>query len=232
MKIEEKAEELLKPIVEEESRKPDEEGICHAFEIVDVEYVKEGSDWYLRAYIDKEGGININDCERISRAFEQALDAKDVIPDAYILEVSSPGLTRALKKDRDFERNLEKPVEVHLFQAMEFPVPGKVDKKGNQKTEKVKIQLADCAWNQFVVSDKNLFDKYQKSLERIEDDVYIVEAPFLIKILCRTDLDDYESLQYFQRVLISSGIIDALREKGIQEGDIVSVYDFEFEFVD
>ena len=66
----------------------------------------------------------------------------------------------------------------------------------------------------------------------VEDDVYIVEAPFLIKILCRTDLDDYESLQYFQRVLISSGIIDALREKGIQEGDIVSVYDFEFEFVD
>ena len=65
----------------------------------------------------------------------------------------------------------------------------------------------------------------------VEDDVYIVEAPFLIRILCRTDLDDYESLQYFQRVLISSGIIDALREKGIQEGDIVSVYDFEFEFV-
>ena len=66
----------------------------------------------------------------------------------------------------------------------------------------------------------------------VEDGVYIVEAPFLIKILCRTDLDDYESLQYFQRVLISSGIIDALREKGIEEGDIVSVYDFEFEFVD
>ncbi len=66
----------------------------------------------------------------------------------------------------------------------------------------------------------------------VEDDVYIVEAPFLIKILCRTDLDDYESLQYFQRVLVSSGIIDALREKGIEEGDIVSVYDFEFEFVD
>ena len=65
----------------------------------------------------------------------------------------------------------------------------------------------------------------------VEDDVYIVEAPFLIKILCRTDLDDYESLQYFQIVLISSGIIDALREKGIQEGDVVSVYDFEFEFV-
>ena len=65
----------------------------------------------------------------------------------------------------------------------------------------------------------------------VEDDVYIVEAEWLIRILCRTDLDDYESLQYFQRVLISSGIINALREKGIQEGDIVSIYDFEFEFM-
>ncbi len=65
----------------------------------------------------------------------------------------------------------------------------------------------------------------------VEEDVYIVEAPFLIRILCQTDLDDYESLQYFQRVLISSGIIDALHEKGIQEGDIVSIYDFEFEFM-
>ena len=66
----------------------------------------------------------------------------------------------------------------------------------------------------------------------VEDDVYIVEAEWLIKILCRTDLDDYESLQYFQRVLISSGIIDALREKGINEGDIVSIYDYEFEFME
>ncbi len=65
----------------------------------------------------------------------------------------------------------------------------------------------------------------------VEDDVYFVEAPWLIRIICHTDLDDYESLQYFQRVLISSGIIDALREKGIQEGDIVSIYDFEFEFM-
>ncbi len=66
----------------------------------------------------------------------------------------------------------------------------------------------------------------------VEDDVYIVEAEWLIKILCRTDLDDYESLQYFQRVLISSGIIQALREKGINEGDIVSIYDYEFEFME
>jgi GTP-binding protein len=66
---------------------------------------------------------------------------------------------------------------------------------------------------------------------RVEDGVYFVEAKWLAKILARTDLDDYESLQYFQRVLQSSGIIDALIEKGIQEGDTVSVYDLEFDFV-
>lgn len=65
----------------------------------------------------------------------------------------------------------------------------------------------------------------------VEDDVYFVEAPWLLKILQRTDLDDYESLQYFQRILISSGIIDALRERGICEGDTVSIYDLEFDFV-
>ncbi len=66
---------------------------------------------------------------------------------------------------------------------------------------------------------------------RVEDDIYFVEAPWLLKILQRTDLDDYESLQYFQRILISSGIIDALHERGINEGDTVSIYDLEFDFV-
>ncbi len=66
---------------------------------------------------------------------------------------------------------------------------------------------------------------------RVEDDIYFVEAPWLLRILQRTDLDDYESLQYFQRILISSGIIDALRERGINEGDTVSIYDLEFDFV-
>lgn len=66
---------------------------------------------------------------------------------------------------------------------------------------------------------------------RVEDGVYFVEAPWLLKILQRTDLDDYESLQYFQRVLTSSGIIDALRERGINEGDTVSIYELEFDFV-
>ncbi len=106
--IEQRAEQLIMPIIDENS-----------FELVDMEYVKEGADWYLRAYIDKEGGINIDDCENVSRAFEAKLDEADLIPDAYILEVSSPGLTRPLKKERDFERNLGKPVEIHLYKPVD-----------------------------------------------------------------------------------------------------------------
>ncbi len=106
--IESKTEEILIPILKENN-----------FELVDVEFVKEGNDKYLRAYIDKEGGININDCELVSRALEAKLDAKDFINEAYILEVSSPGLTRPLKKERDFERNLGKPVEIHTYKPIE-----------------------------------------------------------------------------------------------------------------
>lgn len=104
--IESRTEKLLVPILEKNN-----------FELVDVEYVKEGSDMYLRAYIDKEGGININDCEKVSRALDKLLDEEDFIKDAYILEVSSPGLTRPLKKEKDYVRNLGKPVEIHLFKA-------------------------------------------------------------------------------------------------------------------
>ena len=106
--IEQKSEKLLEPILAE-----------NEFELVDVEYVQEGKDWYLRAYIDKEGGITVNDCELVSRAFEVKLDEGDFIPDAYILEVSSPGLTRPLKKERDYKRNLGRPVEVHLYKAVD-----------------------------------------------------------------------------------------------------------------
>ncbi len=106
--IEKKTEELLAPILDENN-----------FELVDVEYVKEGSDWYLRAYIDKEGGININDCEKVSRALDPVLDECNFIPDAYTLEISSPGLTRPLKKERDYERNLGRPVEIKLYRALD-----------------------------------------------------------------------------------------------------------------
>ena len=80
---EKKTEEILLPMVEE-----------NGFELVDVEYVKEGSNWYLRAYIDKPGGITIDDCELISRALSDELDVKNFMAESYILEVSSPGLSR------------------------------------------------------------------------------------------------------------------------------------------
>ena len=88
--IERKSEAILQPILDE-----------FGFELWDVEYVKEGPDYYLRAYIDKEEGITIDDCVDVSRRFSDALDVDDFIEDAYILEVSSPGLGRQLKKDKE-----------------------------------------------------------------------------------------------------------------------------------
>ena len=105
---EQKTEEILNPIVEE-----------YGFELVDVEYVKEGSTWYLRAYIDKPGGICIDDCEAVSRRLSDILDEKDYIEDAYILEVSSPGLGRPLRKEKDFRRSLGEEVEVRTYRMIE-----------------------------------------------------------------------------------------------------------------
>ena len=90
----------------------------HNFELWDVEYVKEAGTWYLRAYIDKEGGIAVDDCEVISRILSDWLDQADFIEDSYILEVSSPGLGRPLKKERDFERSLGEEVEIRLYKAL------------------------------------------------------------------------------------------------------------------
>lgn len=100
-------EALLTPIIE-----------ANHFELVDVEWVKEGSNWYLRAYIDKEGGITVDDCELVSRAFSDILDEKDFISENYIFEVSSPGLDRPLKKDKDFARSIGKEVEIRLYKAV------------------------------------------------------------------------------------------------------------------
>lgn len=105
---EKKAEDLLLPIVQELQ-----------FELVDVEYVKEGGTYYLRAYIDKEGGINVEDCEIVSRKFSDLLDAKDFIEDSYILEVSSPGLGRPLKKEKDYKRSMGKEIEIRTYRAIE-----------------------------------------------------------------------------------------------------------------
>ena len=102
-----RTEELLLPIVER-----------FGVEIYDVEYVKEGTEWYLRAYIDKEGGVNIIDCENVSRAFSDVLDEKDFIKDAYILEVSSPGLGRTLKKDKHLLKSIGKEVEIKTYKPI------------------------------------------------------------------------------------------------------------------
>lgn len=104
---ESRTEKFLLPLMEE-----------HGFELVDVEYVKEGDTWYLRAYIDKEGGIGLDDCELISRKVSDWLDREDFIQDSYILEVSSPGLGRPLKKEKDFARSIGKDVEIRLYKAL------------------------------------------------------------------------------------------------------------------
>lgn len=102
------AEKLLEPIVAQ-----------FGVEIYDVEYVKEGSDYYLRAYIDKEGGVTIDDCENVSRKFSDVLDEADLIKDAYILEVSSPGLGRVLKKDRHLEKSIGQDVEIKTYKPID-----------------------------------------------------------------------------------------------------------------
>ena len=104
---EKKTEDYLLPLMEE-----------YHFELVDVEYVKEAGNWYLRAYIDKEGGITVDDCEVVSRRLGEWLDEKDFIEDSYILEVSSPGLGRPLKKDKDFDRSIGEDVDIKLYKPM------------------------------------------------------------------------------------------------------------------
>lgn len=106
--IEKKTEEILTPIAE-----------ANGVKVYDVEYVKEGADYYLRCFIDKEGGVNINDCENVSRAMSAKLDVDDYIEDAYILEVSSPGLGRALKKDRHLNQSIGEEVDVKLYKPLE-----------------------------------------------------------------------------------------------------------------
>lgn len=105
--IESVTEKLLQPILDENN-----------FECVDIEFLQEAGSWFLRVYLDKEEGITINDCELVSRALEKELDKKDPIKDPYILEVSSPGLDRPLKKDKDFERHLGDQVELKLYKAV------------------------------------------------------------------------------------------------------------------
>lgn len=108
MNTEKKVEALLAPIIE-----------ANNVELADVEFVKEGQNWYLRIYIEKDGGVTIDDCEVVSRAIEKVIDEKDPIEQAYILEVSSPGIDRPLKKDTDFIKYASEVVDVKLYKAID-----------------------------------------------------------------------------------------------------------------
>jgi ribosome maturation factor RimP len=103
---EQRAEQLVAPLV-----------TANGCSIYDVEYVKEAGTYYLRVFIDKPDGVSIDDCETISRLFNEILDKEDFIEDAYIMEVSSPGLGRQLKKDRHFANSIGEEVEIKLFKA-------------------------------------------------------------------------------------------------------------------
>ncbi|WP_300280074.1 ribosome maturation factor RimP [Peptacetobacter sp.] len=89
------------------------------FETVDVEYVKEAGQYYLRVYIDKEGGISLNECEEVSRELSPKLDENDFIEENYYLEVSSPGIDRALKRDKEFVKYKGRDVEIKLYKAID-----------------------------------------------------------------------------------------------------------------
>ena len=104
MKVTELVASFANPIVE-----------SHGCERWDVEYVREGSEYFLRLYIDKEGGVDITDCEAISRAIDPILDEKDPIQESYHFEVCSAGLERALKRPADFERFMGSPIMVKLY---------------------------------------------------------------------------------------------------------------------
>jgi ribosome maturation factor RimP len=107
--LEQKITSLVEPFVQEKG-----------LELVDVEYIKEGAHWYLRLFVDKEGGVDMDDCAAVSHAVSDMLDEKNSIPQAYMLEVSSPGLERPLKKVQDFIRFQGSLITVHttsLFQG-------------------------------------------------------------------------------------------------------------------
>ncbi|MCX7714621.1 MAG: ribosome maturation factor RimP [Clostridia bacterium] len=126
----------------------------HGIYVVDVEYKKEGKDWFVRVYIDKDGGVSIDDCEKISRELDEEMDRQDPISGQYYLEVSSPGVDRKLKKEREFLYYIGRDVDVKLYK----PWNGKKEFRGILKDfhdkaafvetdgETVKINTSDAVW--------------------------------------------------------------------------------------
>lgn len=147
---EQRTEAILLPILEK-----------HGFSLWDVEYVKEGGNWYLRAYIDKPDGIGVNDCEVVSRELSDILDEEDYIEGSYILEVSSPGLGRPLKKDRDFERSMGEEVEIRTYRMIDRTKEFRGILKAYDK-DSVTIEMED--------SREKTFEKSEIALVRLAFD--------------------------------------------------------------
>lgn len=127
-------------------------------ELVDVEYVKEGGEFFLRIYIDKEGGVSLNECELVTRTLNPILDEKDPIKDNYYLEVSSPGLDRPLKKDKDFVKYKGRDVEIKLYKPM----------NGSKLHEGELVGLTEDKNIKVIIDDKEVeFDKKDVALIRL-----------------------------------------------------------------
>jgi len=139
VKVENLVEEMLQPVLKDQH--------C---ELVDIEYVKEGSHWYLRIYIDKSGGVTLDDCQAVSEKLSDLLDEKDPIPHSYFLEVSSPGIDRILKKDSDFEKYKGYKVDVSLYK----PKNGKKKYTG---------ELIGWDNDQLLIKDKNQVLSFSRS---------------------------------------------------------------------
>ena len=131
-KIEEKVEELLKDKIQD-----------IGYSLYDVEYVKEGLNYYLRIYIDNEKGINLEDCEKVSNEINDKLDEADYIKEQYFLEVSSPGIERVLKKDRHLEQNIGNQVEVKLFKKDEYGNKNYIGELKGFDTETITIETQE-----------------------------------------------------------------------------------------
>lgn len=158
-RYEERLEELIAPVLAE-----------NGFELYDTEYVKEGSNWYLRAYIDKPGGITIDDCVLVNHYLSDRLDEEDFISEAYTLEVSSPGLGRQLKKDRHFEKSLGQVVELRFYQPVKLVQDGK-----EQSVKQYKGILSSFDQEKLVITSEEdgeyMFERSNLALVRLAFDI-------------------------------------------------------------
>ena len=144
-KIEEKVEQLVKDPIEK-----------LGYSLYDVEYVKEGPEYYLRIYIDKESGIDLNDCEKVNNEINDILDSADYIKEQYFLEVSSPGIERVLRKDKHLEQNIGGEINIKLFKKDEN---GNKEYQGILKSfddEKITMEKDECNEEVIELERKNI----------------------------------------------------------------------------